>query len=269
MQNSEQHVSDEWRRKMIVGSSSFLLRFWQAKQAVLLKKHYSVAALAELTMMQMSRPGWPISFISPQKHRDLFPQISQLSDILYTSPSAQAIQEFADSVAHLLVANIPEVVITEVNYSENEAIERNIKFFLEAGCSPEQAVLRASAGISKAALKLKSKNSDTKMTQKTIKTVMAKMLHRSNAPEQSALGRILNDNVLLSGPETLKALGNELYTLCQPMGFSDDKRQVLIMKVASAASAYNARFRTGEILSRLKRLKGFENLREVRFQMVF
>jgi hypothetical protein len=67
-------------------------------------------------------------------------------------------------------------------------------------------------------------------------------------------------------PDALEdALGEELWALCRPVGFTDAKHTSLLVKVPSAAFANEVQMRTPELLARVQRVAGLQQVRSVRF----
>jgi hypothetical protein len=67
-------------------------------------------------------------------------------------------------------------------------------------------------------------------------------------------------------PEVLKPiLGEELFSKIKPVGFGDKMHKTVLIQVESSSMAQEMSFRKLDILNRLKRLKEFEQVADLRF----
>ncbi|MEI6805746.1 MAG: DUF721 domain-containing protein, partial [Myxococcaceae bacterium] len=71
-------------------------------------------------------------------------------------------------------------------------------------------------------------------------------------------------------PDVLKsALGEDFSKFLKPVGFTDKAKKVVLIEVQSSSIAHEMSFRKPEILRRLKKLKEFEQVTDIRFSTVF
>ena len=91
---------------------------------------------------------------------------------------------------------------------------------------------------------------------------------RKEALKTSGFVGLLRQAAIFSDQRLREAMGDELWGLCRPVGFSDSRQRTLLVEVSSAALAQEISMRKTELLSRLRQLPGFERLRDVRFSVV-
>ena len=66
-------------------------------------------------------------------------------------------------------------------------------------------------------------------------------------------------------PEPLRqTLGQQLWELCQPVGFVDSQGHIIMLCVASSCAAMEVSMRKPEILKRLQQLQAFAHIRDLR-----
>jgi hypothetical protein len=82
---------------------------------------------------------------------------------------------------------------------------------------------------------------------------------------RSSLPGILRRAARFSEKTLRPALGEELWALCRPVGFSDDRGRRLSIEVVGASFAHEAHMRRNELLHRLQAVPGFEEVKELRF----
>lgn len=62
-------------------------------------------------------------------------------------------------------------------------------------------------------------------------------------------------------------LGEELWGLCRPVGFSDKRGRIVTVRVDNAALAHEISLRKRELISRLRAGPGFESVKDIRFKV--
>ena len=101
----------------------------------------------------------------------------------------------------------------------------------------------------------------------TVRVVPGDLRQRMVDPK-SPLTSILRDVSIFSEQRIRQALGEDLWGICRPIGFSDARRSRVLVEVQSSSLAQTAQMRSREILMRLRSLSGFESADELRFRVV-
>jgi len=84
---------------------------------------------------------------------------------------------------------------------------------------------------------------------------------------RGALTGLLREASLFSESVLRPVMGEELWGLCRVVGFSDKRRQYVAVEVRSSALAQEVRMRSRELLERLRRVPGFEGVKDLRFEV--
>lgn len=88
------------------------------------------------------------------------------------------------------------------------------------------------------------------------------------AHDNAAFGDALRQASRFSQELLRPVLGEELWSLGRPTGFSDKKESRVIVEVPSAMHAYEMQLRSQELVHRLRRVKGFEHVANVKLVVV-
>lgn len=88
------------------------------------------------------------------------------------------------------------------------------------------------------------------------------------AHDNVAFGDALRQAAKFSQELLRPVLGEELWSLGKPTGFSDKKETRVIVEVPSAMHAHEMQLRSQELIHRLKRVKGFERVAAVKLVVV-
>lgn len=232
-------------------------------------------------MMQLNRPGWPGSYLPPAEQLSLMPQLVKRAHLLLYSPTTAGMQQFSDDIAKLLVEKISRKDADPVNAEFDKIIAEQVEIYLAAGLSENQAVLRARKIIKKSAQPSRLAPADAalkevfsvpmshrvQLPREDIRSVLLKIAGERRPDKQSGLGKILREASLISHDDVREALGEEIYCLCQPIGFADQWKRILVAKVSSSSAAHKAAYYSTDIIKRLKALNGFNTISQVRFQV--
>jgi len=84
------------------------------------------------------------------------------------------------------------------------------------------------------------------------------------AVEVPSLGGLLRQVAVFSRTVMEEALGEELWSLCRPVGFADMRRTRVLVATASSVAAQETQLRSRELLYRLKKLDGLATIVGVR-----
>lgn len=269
-----------WREQIRSDTADYLLRYWSSRLVNQKTRSLSPDSVAETTMIQVCRPGWPGNYIPHAARSSLLTQLIQLARLPLYSPTITAVQEFSEAAAQLIVEIIPEQFADPFGQGNEKIVSEYVKVFLQSGLSENQAFLRAGKIAKKLAamsgrqtgnVQLKSAFSmptayPSKLAKEDIRSVLLRIAQEKRPDRQSGLGKLLQEVFVVSHNEVRSALGEEIYAICQPMGFADQWKRVLIAKVSSSAAAHKAAYYSTEIIRRLKPLPGFASITTVRYQ---
>jgi hypothetical protein len=84
------------------------------------------------------------------------------------------------------------------------------------------------------------------------------------AVEVPSLGGLLRQVAVFSRTVMEDALGEELWSLCRPVGFADLRRTRILVATASSVAAQETQLRSRELLYRLKKLDGLSTILGIR-----
>ena len=68
-------------------------------------------------------------------------------------------------------------------------------------------------------------------------------------------------------PETLKSVMGDYWDKGRPVGFVDRRKTIVLIRVNNAADAQSLSFEQNDIVTKLKELPGFEQIKKVRFEI--
>lgn len=88
---------------------------------------------------------------------------------------------------------------------------------------------------------------------------------RTEKGQASSLVGLLRQAARFSEDHLREGLGEELWGLCRPVGFGDRRHTRVLVQVNSATMAHEVSLRKRELLSRLRQITGFEDVKDVRF----
>jgi hypothetical protein len=87
------------------------------------------------------------------------------------------------------------------------------------------------------------------------------------ANSSGPVGNVLRDAALFLPSTLRRALGEELYGLARILGFADTRRTRVLVGVSSSSVAQEVAMRKPDLLARLRRVPGFERVKDVRFEV--
>lgn len=90
----------------------------------------------------------------------------------------------------------------------------------------------------------------------------------AEAAEGTAFGHALRQAARFSEELLRPALGEDIWALGKPVGFSDKKETRVIVEVKSAMLGHEMQLRSQELLRRLQRLSGFEKITGIKLVVV-
>ncbi len=80
-------------------------------------------------------------------------------------------------------------------------------------------------------------------------------------------GALMRAVAIFARPVMEPAMGPELWTLCRPVGFSDQRRTRVLVAAASSVGAQEAQLRSMEIVHRLRQVDGLKHIVGVKVQV--
>lgn len=92
--------------------------------------------------------------------------------------------------------------------------------------------------------------------------VRGAIAHAANA--DAGLGALLRQVAVFARPVMEEALGEELFTLCRPVGFADAHRSKVLVATASSVAAQETQMRSRELLYRLQKLPALAHISGIR-----
>ncbi len=225
-----------------------------------------------LTLMHLTRPGWPGENLKPLQKQALLKELIPIASQLAYANDMKSLLNFAQQA-------IAKVMIRLPNHSKTVLEQRHLAGLIQAeralGEDDQAAASRAAA-----------KYFQTKRREHRGKTYipadpnnrLAQILSLPKSigaelPKQDIRGLIMKSPLadLLKqaacfAPEVLKpVLGEELFSKIKPVGFGDKQQRTILIQVESASVAHEMSFRKLDILGRLKRIKEFEQVSDLRF----
>ena len=90
----------------------------------------------------------------------------------------------------------------------------------------------------------------------------------ADASHRGAFGDVLKDVALFAQAHLRPALGEELWELCRPVGFSDKAKSRVVVEVASSVHAQEAQLRSTELVLRLQQVPGFAAVKGTKIVVV-
>lgn len=230
----------------------------------------------ELTLMHLSRPGWPAEFLTREQKALVFIGLEKLSKELFYSNDMKSLLRFAQNAVALVLKYGPQKSKTHI---EKNRLAGLIKSEQYDGQSDQVAVARAAARYINTKRREQAGKSyvPADPNNRLLEILSLPKSMGTELPKQDIRGLILKNSLaeLLKqascfSPDVLKGvLGEDFAKVLKPVGFTDKAQKTILIEVKSAAIAHEMTFRKPEILRRLRRLKEFELVTDVRFTSVY
>lgn len=90
----------------------------------------------------------------------------------------------------------------------------------------------------------------------------------AEAAEGTSLGEVLRQVARFSDEFLRPALGEEIWALCRPVGFSDKAQRRVLLEVRSSMAAHEVQLRSREIVVRIRKVPGFEKIEGTKIVVV-
>lgn len=269
--------------------AEFLTNFWPVNLPSG-KKSAFCQKIASVTLFQMSRPGWPGALIPSEQKSGLYPSLEKLATPLFYSCDTPIIREFSCKAAKAIILAIPT---SRLKSHRNERYLRSksgmlkhvIQKELLQGSNQKQAAMRAAKAVyntktiideeqelnqARTNNKLKPPilgSHSAQSVNNDIRWIIERLVEPKSSVQKSAFASLLTKSSVFEAARLQKALGKALWNVCRPLGFLDPFGQILLAEVPSSSAAHEISFRKMELITKLKTLSGFDNLRDIRFRV--
>jgi hypothetical protein len=230
----------------------------------------------ELTLMHLSRPGWPAEFLTREQKALVFIGLEKLSKELFYSNDMKSLLRFAQNAVALVLKYGPQKSKTRI---EKNRLASFIKSEQLDGQPDRVAAARAAARY----LNTKKREQAGKSYvpadpgNRLLEILSLPKSMATELPKQDIRGLILKNSLAdlikqasCFSPDILRPiLGEDLSKYLKPVGFADKAQKTILIEVKSSAVAHEMTFRKPEIIRRLRQLKEFESVTDIRFQSVY
>ena len=85
--------------------------------------------------------------------------------------------------------------------------------------------------------------------------------------QTSVFSNSLKESAPFFSENMKKILGEEIYTLCKPVGYLDRNHKILLVKAKSSAIIHLLNFQKSDILNKIKRVPQFKQVNDIRFSL--
>lgn len=250
----------------------------------ILRSHFEQSAellqawegVPRLALMELARPGWPGEDLSKDQKAWLEFEFGKLAKSLFYANDIKSLQRFAQQAVALVLKTAPKKSKAQIS---KQRLYNLIKVEQLDGYEDSAVASRAAARYM----------NDQKRTQKNMSYIAAEPDNRlldllslpkstgAEIPKQDIRGLILKNPLaeLLKkatcfAPEVVRpVLGEDLAKHLKPVGFTDKAQKVMLIEVPSSSIAHEMSFRKPEIIKRLKQLKEFEQITDIRFSTLY
>lgn len=165
-------------------------------------------------------------------------------------------------------------------------LQKNLSSAINSGCSEASAINRAANSLFQEKLEqqraqtrakmielhplgatLSLLSSDQKIAKEDIRNHLLKLSKSSKNKSGTPLFNVLKKAQSFSVVNLHNLLGDELFFLCRPLGFLDQKDETVVVEVPSNAHMHALAYRKLEILRALKHDPCFVKLKTIRFKI--
>ena len=261
-------------------------RVVRAVRHALDRGHLSNEDAVELALLQLLRPGGPgarISIANRTRLREAVRHLARELDV--TQP--RSILQFAKGASQ--AAWTLAVVPRHPGASFDEAVNADPRALARAALYAEAAYARDSEDHIRRALtrairerkRMRGVSSIHLADNDPLRTVLdvparGRVLlpkndlrvHIAAAARATTFGDVLRLAARFSEEIVRPVLGEELWALGRPVGFSDRKQSRVLIETSSVSKAHEIQLRSPELVHRLKSTPGFENTKSVKIIVV-
>lgn len=225
-----------------------------------------------LTLMHLSRPGWPAEFLT-RDHKALIGfELQKLAQELFYSSDMKSLLKFAQNAIGLVLRYGSKKSKTQV---EKQRLAGLIKVEQLDGQTDQVAASRAAARYlnNKKREQIGKSYVQPDPNNRLLELLSLPKSMGAELPKQDIRALILKNSLadLLKkascfSPDVLKTvLGEDFSRHLKPVGFTDKAQKTVLIEVKSSSIAHEMSFRKPEILRRLRQLKEFEQVTDIRF----
>ena len=225
-----------------------------------------------LALMHLSRPGWPAEFLGRDEKALINFELEKLSRELFYANDMKSLLKFAQNAIGLVLKYGPQKSKLQI---EKQRLASLIKVEQLEGQLDHVAATRAAARYLNNKKREQAGKSYIQPDQnnRLLELLSLPKSIGAELPKQDIRGLILKNSLaeLLQqascfSPDVLRPiLGDNFSKYLKPVGFADKAKKTILVEVKSSSIAHEMTFRKPEILSRLRRLKEFEQVTDIRF----
>lgn len=240
------------------------------------------------TLFFLCRPGWPGDTLTEPLKKEAMNKLLHAGQALYYSKSDDTLRLFAKNASKIVVSLMPPKKITaekSTKLSQINDISTLIKAtHLETFEDKKTAVAKAVFRMYHSGKPKKSsstvptleannplrivlglpKSQKIALPNSDMRTIILKCTKGNSKKNEVPLMSLLQKAAPFS-PRILQSIMSvDLYKRFKPVGYFDQKCQIILVEVTSSSDAYELTFRKAELLKTLKVVPGFENITDIR-----
>lgn len=251
-------------------------------------RRFSWIDAADIALVQVARPGGPGALLTPAIREKLRNHFRLLTQDLSTPTDSKTLGLFCQRAAEAAFMHVPRArhpgarlrdpelsvqeLIKAAMFAEwNQAIDdddlvrraltralrergRNRRHLAKLQLEPQDPLRRLLGLPDKSAVYLPPRDLRLHLAS-----------GRNRAGEDQHLPGLLRQAARFSERYLRPALGEELWAICLPVGFVDNRMTRVSVQVRSSALAHEVSMRKTELISRLRQVPGFEQIKDIRF----
>lgn len=212
------------------------------------------------------------------RRKDLEHEAARLSEAVHDPTDSRQLRQFCEYLyesAEVILASQEHANRFDNSANTKAWLEDALAFEKRRGLSDDEAMKRAVTRVIKERKKGDGKRSVRLESNDPLRALLhletgAQRLPRTDVrvaivgQRHTPLGQALRDAARFREEVLREALGEELWGLCRPTGFASSRRTKLLVAVLSSAILQEVSMRKSELLSRIKRTEGFENVRSLK-----
>jgi hypothetical protein len=264
----------------------------RALRHALERGRFSVEDAADIALVQLFRPGGPAKLIGRDARERLSEAVRKLARAIddvskprallaFARASSEAAWSLASSPRHP-GARIDEVALGDARTLAHAAVYATAT----QARDPEDHVRRAVARAVRERRR-QERGNNTQMTRlplhdgdplRAVLDVPARgrvslpksdvRTHLAKAAHHTALGVVLRQAARFAEDVVRPAIGEELWSLCRPVGFADKLETRILVEVGSALVAHEVQLRSLELVHRLRAVPSFAKVTSMKLVVV-
>lgn len=247
------------------------------------KSTAEIRQIVDVIFIDQTRSPWPGSFLSMEKREVWRDYIERNAQILGYSVGHDALMELASKITNRILRELSAAQISSTLLSPEAERNTQVEHMIR-----QEFYLRGAGAdtVSRSVQRYFRENARTRRNQTEIKTTEDDPLRdllglprigRSLLPHEDIrvhMAKFLSSTKKLSTILSFDAagieqkLGREFSSKCKPIGFADNQKKILLVEVSSPLAAQEIAFSKTLLISRLKKIAGFESISDLRFKIV-